>query len=139
MYIHWKVGRYFIRKKVRSIFLRSGLQLFPVNQKKKKKGCAHQRKRERETDTNNDPCGKICRASKSFWEKKKKSLKQLVYSEITIAIQNTPIFWPVCFKGFTIPIWWPREREILRGERIRREIIKKVALLQCTATSRSAL
>lgn len=29
------MGRYFIRKKVRSIFLRSGLQLFLVNQKKK--------------------------------------------------------------------------------------------------------
>ena len=137
MYIHWKVGRYFIRKKVRSIFLRSGQQLFLVNKKKKKRMCTPTKKRK----GNWYQQWSMRQNLQSFKEllRKKKSLKQLVYSEITIAIQNTPIFWPVCFKGFTIPIWWPREREILRGERIRRAIIKKVALLQCTATSSSAL
>ena len=137
MYIHWKVGRYFIRKKVRSIFLRSGLQLFLVNKKKKD---VHTNEKEKgKLIPTMIHAAKFAELQRAFEKKKKKSLKQLVYSEITIAIQNTPIFWPVCFKGFTIPIWWPRERERLRGERIRREIIKKVALLQCTATSSSAL
>ena len=41
------MGRYFIRKKVRSIFLRSGLQLFLVNKKKKKKKDVHTNEKEK--------------------------------------------------------------------------------------------